>query len=368
MFSSAGSTPLNRRFVMLKPTTKLLTLFAVSVLLLFGCTKENTTQSGNKKLYVYNWSYYTPDSVIEAFEKEYGVDVVLDYFASNEEMFAKLRASKHGSGYDIIFPSADYVSIMMNLGMLEKIDLSKIPNSKHITEFALSKATYDPAMEYSVPYYLGASGIAVHSKNASNYNRSWNIFADTRLKDRMVMMDDMREVLGDALVYLGYSVNTRNPQEVEAARKLVKEVWKPNLVKFDAESFAKGFASGEYFVSHGYAEAIFEEIPENKWDEVDFFLPQEGGPLYLDSLCIPKGAPHYDLALAFIDFIHRPENYAQLLDRFHFPASVNIEADQYRTTVPFYTVEQLANYELKEDLGADLELYNKAWETIRYVD
>lgn len=353
---------------MFKPTTKLLVVVAAIVLLLAGCTKESTRENAAKKLYVYNWSYYTPDSVIEAFEKEYGVDVVLDYFASNEEMFAKLRASNQGSGYDIIFPSADYVSIMMKLGMLEKLDLSKIPNTRYITDFALSKATYDPTMEYSVPYYLGASGIAVHTKYASNYERSWNIFGDTRYRDRMVMMDDMREVLGSALVHLGYSVNTTNPAEVEAARKLVKEQWKPNLVKFDAEAFAKGFASGEYYVSHGYAEAIFEEIPENKWDEVDFFLPEEGGPLYLDSLCIPKGAPHYELALAFIDFIHRPENYAQLLDRFHFPASVNIEADQYRTTTAFYSVEQLANYELKEDLGVNLEMYNKAWETIRYVD
>jgi spermidine/putrescine transport system substrate-binding protein len=353
---------------MFKPATKLLIALAIIVLLLTGCTKKSADENGNQKLYVYNWSYYTPDSVIEAFEKEYGVDVVLDYFASNEEMFAKLRASSQESGYDIIFPSADYVSIMMKLGMLEKLDLSKIPNSKYITEFALSKATYDPKMEYSVPYYLGASGIAVHTKYASNYEKSWNIFGDKRFKDRMVMMDDIREVLGAALVHLGYSVNTTNPAELERARKLVNEQWKPNLVKFDAESFAKGFASGEYYVSHGYAEAIFEEIPEEKWGEVDFFLPEEGGPLYLDSLCIPKGAPHYELALKFIDFIHRPDNYAQLLDRFHFPASVNIEADQYRTTTPFYTVEQLANYELKEDLGANLEMYNKAWETIRYVD
>jgi len=361
-------------FAMSRPTKKHLFItivtLALTVLFLAGCSKtteESKNTTGSRKLYVYNWSYYTPDSVIESFEKEYDVDVVLDYFASNEEMFAKLMASGN-TGYDIVFPSGDYVSIMKNLDMLEKIDVTKMPNMQYITELSLSKATYDPKMEYSVPYYMGASGIAVNKTMVKEYEKTWNIFADTKLADRMVMMDDMREVLGDALSYLGYSVNTTDAKQLEEARKLVNDQWKPNLVKFDAEGFAKAFASGEYWVSHGYAEAIFEEIPEEQWGNVDFFLPLDGGPMYIDSMCIPKGARNYDLALEFINYIHKPENYAQFLDRFHFPASVNLAAEEFTTTTPFYTVEMLENYELKDDLGASLEMYNKAWETIRYVD
>nr|WP_321262733.1 extracellular solute-binding protein [uncultured Sphaerochaeta sp.] len=357
---------------MSRPTTKhviiiLLTIF--SMIALLGCQKSETndSKSSSKKLYVYNWSYYTPDSVIASFEEEFGVDVILDYFASNEEMFTKLMASS-GAGYDVIFPSGDYVSIMKNLDMLEKIDTTKMDNLQYISPLALEKATYDPEMEYSVPYYLGASGIAVNKEMVSDYEKSWNIFADERYKDRMVMMDDMREVIGDALAYLGYSVNTTNPAELEEARRLINTEWKPNLVKFDAEGFAKGFASGEYWIAHGYAEAIFEELQESQWDNVDFFLPSDGGPMYIDSMCIPKGARNYDLALEFINYIHKPENYAQFLDRFHFPSSVNMEAEQYRTTTPFYTVDMLTSYELKDDLGASLEMYNKAWESIRYVD
>lgn len=357
---------------MSKPTPKtFITILVVALftaLLVTGCSKEGSTRGGSKqKLYVYNWSYYTPDEVIESFEKEFGVDVVLDYFASNEEMYAKLKASKN-SGYDIVFPSGDYVSIMMAQGMLERIDTSAMDNLAYITDFAKEKSTYDPTMEYSVPYYLGASGIAVHKKMVKEYERSWNIFADTRYADRMVMMDDMREVLGDALAYLGYSVNTKDARQLAEAQQLVDKKWKPNLVKFDAEGFAKAFASGEYWISHGYAEAIFEEISEKEWGEVDFFLPEGGGPMYIDAMCIPKGARNYDLALKFINYIHKPENYAKLLDRFHFPASVNTEADRYRTTVPFYTIDQLTNYELKEDLGASLGMYNSAWEKIRYVN
>ena len=156
-----------------KPTTKILTLLTVILMFtLFSCAKEGEKSSNGKpKLYLYNWSYYTPDEVIASFEKEYGVDIVLDYFASNEEMYAKLKASKT-SGYDLIFPSGDYVSIMIAQGMLEPLDTSAMENLAYITDFAKEKSTYDPSMQYSVPYYLGASGIAVHKKMARGYKSS----------------------------------------------------------------------------------------------------------------------------------------------------------------------------------------------------
>jgi len=361
-----------------KKSAKLfLLVLSLLPVLFFGCSKNSgssdsgstsSKSSSERKLYIYNWSYYTPDSIIESFSKDYDCEVVLDYFASNEEMYAKLKAAGNGAGYDIIVPSGDYVSIMKAQGMLEKIDPAKFPNSKYISDLVLEKALYDPKMEYSVPYYMGAAGVAVNKKMVSDYTREWSIFADTRLAGRMCMLDDMREVLGDALSYLGYSVNTTNMDELEKARQLVKYQWKPNLVKFDAEGFAKSFAQGEYYVVQGYAEGIFEELPEEKWGDVDFFIPEKGGPMYIDSLCIPKGAKHYDLAMAFINYIHDPKNYAQFLDRFHFPASVNPEADTYRTTTPFYTVDDLRNCELKDDLGQYLDAYNTAWESIRYVE
>lgn len=332
-----------------------------TLLAVLGC------KSKDKTLYLYNWTYYTPDSVIEKFEKEFGVQVVLDYFDSNEAMFAKLKAG--GSGYDIVFPSQDYTSIMMSLDMLEKIDKTKVPNLKYISPLVLGKATYDPTMQYSVPYFMGASGIAVNKTKApAGSARDWSIFADKRMANRMSMLDDMREVMGDALAHLGYSVNTTDPLQLADAQKLINEQWKPNLVKFDAEGFAKSFSTGEFWVVQGYAEAVFEELEQSRWSEVDFFLPEEGGPMYIDSMVIPKGAKNIELAHQFIDFIHRPEIYAEFLDRFHFPDSVHTEAGKHTTEKPFYQGNDLRNYELKNDLGAELGQYEAIWQTIRYVD
>ncbi len=335
----------------------------LAAIALVSCAKKD-----GRTLYLYNWTYYTPDSVIAQFEQEFGCTVKVDSYASNEEMYAKLRAG--AKGYDIVVPSQDYTSIMIKQGMLRELDQTKLTNRALINPAVLEKATYDPDMRYAVPYYFGAAGVAVNkTKAAAPYSRDWNIFADPQFKGHATMMDDMREVLGDALAYLGSSVNTLDDDALNAAARLVSDRWKPTLVKFDAEGFGKSFASGDFWLCQGYAEVIYSEVPQEKWDEmIDFFIPQEGGPSYLDSMCILKDAPHYELANEFINFIHRPQIYAQFLDAFNFPCFVNTEAAQYMTAVPMYDASELTNCELKEDLGDGLDKYNARWQEIRFTD
>ena len=316
---------------------------------------------GKPKLYIYNWSYYTPPSVIEKFEKEFNIEVVVDEYASNEEMFTKLKAGS--SGYDIVFPSQDYVAIMIREGMFQKIDKSLIPNLTNIDPAILVKTTYDPDMAYSVPYYWGAAGIIVNTAKVPRYEKSWSIFSRSDLRGRMTMLDDMREVMGDALAHQGYSVNTTNPREIAAARDLINNQWKPNLVKFDADAFGKGYANGEFWVVQGYAEVVFEEILDNEqlMKNTVFFIPSEGGPGYIDSMCILKDAQNRELAHMFINFIHQPEIYAEFCDEFGFPATVNIPARQRLQGPTWYQVEDIVHAELKYDLGEALDLYNDAW-------
>jgi spermidine/putrescine transport system substrate-binding protein len=318
------------------------------------------------KLYIYNWTYYTPGSVLRQFEEEYNCEIVYDTFASNEELYAKLLSG--GTGYDLVFPSGDYTAIMIKQNMLEKLDKSKLSNLGNIDPLVLQKTAYDPNMEYSVPYYFGAAGIAVNTAKVPQYEKSWAIFGRSDLRGKMTMLDDMREVLGDALVHLGYSVNTTNPTEIAAARDLVNNSWKPNLIKFDAEAFGKGFADEDFWVVQGYAEVVYAEISEKLKKNTLFFIPPEGGPAYIDSMCLLKGAQHVDLAYKFIDFIHRPEVYAEFTDYFGFPATVNIPARQLKKATPFYQAEELTAVELKDDVGENLKLYDDAWLSIRVGD
>ncbi|TFG84843.1 MAG: extracellular solute-binding protein [Spirochaetales bacterium] len=314
------------------------------------------------KLYLYNWTYYIPDDVIEDFEKEFKVDVIVDAYSSNEEMYSKLVAG--GSGYDLVVPSGDYVSIMIDESLLEPIDLAMVPNLRNVDPSAIARIGFDPGNKYSVPFMMGAAGVSVNTTRASGYEHSWDIFSKPEFKGRMTMLDDMREVLGAALKYLGYSVNDVDPAHLEEAR-LVVESWKPNLVKFDAEAFAKGFAGGEFWVVQGYAENVYLEYDEARWGEIDFFFPREGVPMYLDSFCILKGAKNADTAYDFINYMLRPDIAARVSDYLMLP-SPNVPARALMTEKPNYSFADLAAGEFKEDLGQEgLALYNEIWRRIR---
>ena len=349
---------------------KSITAFSLAVCVAaFALGLASCSKDDGKTLYLYNWTYYTPDEVLEDFKKEFGVTVKVDCYASNEEMYSKLKAG--AKGYDIVVPSQDYVSIMINQGMLQEIDQTKFTNKGKINPVALQKATYDPQMKYAVPYYIGAAGVCVNKTKVpeGSYVRDWSIFADQQFKGHATMMDDMREVMGDALVHLKCDVNSTSDIELDAAAKMIEESWKPNLVKFDAEGFGKSFANGDFWLCHGYAEVVYGEVPEEKWDEtIDFFIPAEGGASYMDSMCILKDAKHADMANEFINFIHRPEEYAKFLDAFNFPCFINMEAEQYMTTTPVYDAAQISNCTLKMDLGENLDKFNERWQEIRFSE
>ncbi len=334
----------------------------VAAFMLASCEKKQT-------LKLYSWTYYTPTDVVKAFEEEYNCKVIVTDYDSNETMFSKLT-NGGAKSFDIVVPSQDYVEIMMEKGMLQPIVQELFTNRSKINPKVLEKVTYDPQMIYAVPYYYGASGISVNKKKVQGgYERTWNIFSDPRFKDHASVMDDYREVIGDALTYLGYSVCTKDDAELKEAIDLIKKEWIPNIVKIDAEGFGKDFARGDLWLCQGYAEVVYGEVPENEWDDtIDFFIPEDVGPSYLDSMCILKDSKNPELATEFINFIHRPENYAKFLDFFHFPCYVNPEAEQYMTTTPFYSASVLENCELKYNLGEYLDNYFAAWEKLRILN
>jgi spermidine/putrescine transport system substrate-binding protein len=338
-------------------------LLAAAALVFAGCQKKTAGAAAAEetKLYIYNWTYYCPDAIIAGFEKEYGIDIIYDEFASNEDMYAKIQAG--GTGYDLVFPSAEFITIMIAQGMLEKLDKTQLTNLGNIDPRIIEKAVYDPQLDYHVPYYYGAAGVIVNTLKVPQYEESWNIFARSDLAGRMTMLDDPREVLGAALRTLGYSANSRSREEIMAARDLINTRWAPNLTRFDAEAFPKAFAAGDFWVVQGYYESVLEEISGDSrlLRAAAFFIPREGGTAYLDGMCILKGAKHPRAAHKFIDYIHRPEIYAGFTDYYHYPSTVNIPARALKTEPPYISEETLLQTELKYDTGSALDYYNEAW-------
>ena len=347
----------------MKNFTKLCGVLFIAASLFTSCAKKDKT------LYLYNWTYYTPEALLRKFEQEFDCKVKLDSYSTCDEMYAKIKGG--AKGYDIVIPSNDFVSIMIKQGMLRELDQSKLTNRNKINPVILEKLDYDPDMKYAVPYALSATGIMVNKAKVGDmdYKRDYSIFADERFAGHATMMDEMREVIGCALVHKGYDLNTTDDAELKDATEMIINEWKPNLVKFDAEGFGKSFASGDFWLCQGYPEIVYGEVDSDKWAEtIDFFIPPEGGPATVDSMCILKDAPHYELANEFINFIHRPENYAVFIDEFGYPCVTNLEALKYVTRPAMYDAEQAYSCTLKQDLGEQIDKYNELWQKIRFTE
>ena len=223
---------------------------ALVALSLSSCAKKDVDT-----LYLYNWTYYTPEKVVESFENEFKCKVKLDSYSTCEEMYSKLRAG--AKGYDVVIPSNDFVSIMIKQGMLQKIDKTKIKNADKINPGVLKMLDFDSNMEWCVPYALSATGIMVNkTKVPSGYARDYSVLADPRFAGHATMMDDAREVFGSALLSLGHDMNSLDDGDLKEAFNLVNGKWKPNLAKFDAEAFGKSFASGDLWLCQGYPEIV----------------------------------------------------------------------------------------------------------------
>lgn len=329
--------------------------------LVFTLVSCGESKKDENVLYLYGWADYIPPEIYQNFEKETGIKVVEDIYSSNEEMFTKLKAG--GTGYDIVVPSADYVEIMMKEKMIDKLDKSKLSTLKNINPLVLEKLQYfDPNNDYEVPYVMGATVIAVNTQYVKDYPRDYSIYNRSDLQGRMTLLDDMREVMTSALDMLGYSQNVEDEKAIAQAAEMVKG-WKRNIAKFDAESFGKGFANGDFWVVQGYPDNIFRELDENERKKVDFIIPEKGGTAYVDSFVILSNAPNKEAAYKFIEYIHRPEVYARLADILETP-SINIPAKELMKVKPLYEIEDMKNAQVLRDIHNTLDLQNKYWQEV----
>lgn len=330
----------------------------LALVLAAGCGPARPT------LHVYTWADYIKPELVARFEREQHCRVVIDTFDSNEAMYAKLKAG--AAGYDIAIPTGYMVTLMNAQGMLRPIDARQVPNLAHLDPRFLA-LTEDRGCEHSVPYMVSSSGIAYLKSRVPGFEPSWGMFDRTNLAGRVTMLNDMREVIGAALKYLGYSINSVDDKELAAARDVALR-WKRNLAKYENEQYKNGIASGEFLMVHGYNSDIRQVMEENA--DVAYATPREGFVLCCDELVILKDARQPGLAHRFINFLHDPhvaaENTSFVFCLCPNKGSYAFLSDELRndpTVVP--PDEALSRAELIRDLGADNAKYVAIWDQIR---
>jgi spermidine/putrescine transport system substrate-binding protein len=338
---------------------KKLGLMALALVLVLSL---NACQGSNKKaqveLNVFNWLAYMPPEVLDGFTAETGIKINYEEFDASETMMAKIVS---GAKYDVVFPGIDFVPLMIDRGLLLELDHSLLPNFKKVDQSVVaSTQNADPGNRYSVPYNIGAIGIMYWKDKVSNPGDSISILERPDLKGHTVLLDDTREIFGVALRSLGYSVNTINPTEIEAAVRLILR-WRENAVGFANEQLATLFASKDAYVALGYLENVIADMEDDMRAQIGYFLPKEKGAKFLDCMVILKDTKHAEAAHQFINYIYRPENMAKIFDLYGYPG-IMAEAVPFRTEQAFYSADDIADHEFKKPLGDNVYLYTQAWE------
>jgi len=297
-----------------------------------GLLLAGGAQAASEKLYLFNWTQYMDPAIIQAFEDKYDVEVVQNYFNSLPEMFAKLKAGGV-SQYDIIVPSNYYVPRLIQTGMVQKLDKSKLPNFDNIMD-KFRDTAYDPGSDYTAAYQYGVTGIVYNAETFPDAPRSWSLLFDPEVNPSypFAMMGDGQVSMGAACAYLGHGYDCTDLDAwKESARLLLKTKQRGNFSGFvDGTPALQQLARGVTHVSLSYnGDYLFykEENPDT-FKNIKFMIPDEGTELWVDSMMIPAQAPHPDLAHKFINFILDPEIGAQL-SNYNYYSSPNAAATPY---------------------------------------
>lgn len=320
----------------------------------------------SQTLVVYNWAEYLPKKVIEQFTRETGIKVQYSTYESNEAMYAKVKTVK-GEGYDILAPSTYYVDRMRREGLLQKLDKSRLNNLNNLNPRLLNQP-YDPNNDYSIPYLWGTTGIAYNAdKIQPGQLASWADLWDPAYKNKLLLLNDMREVFSMSLKVLGYAINTTDEHQIRAAYEKLAELM-PNVRVFDAESPKTKFLAQEVTAGMLWNGEAYMAGRENA--KIKYVYPKEGAIQWMDNLVISVGAENVDGAHQFIDFVLRPEIAKKISEEVGYSspnlAAIKLLPDKVRNNRTAYpTEEDLKNVEFQTDVGAALPVYDQYWQRLK---
>ncbi len=283
---------------------KLLLLLIAGVLLTACGTKKPNNKNSCSTLKVYSWGVYIGPNVKSDFEKKYNVRVIYDEFPSNEDMYTKLQG---GESYDVIYPSDYMIERLIAEDYLQKIDKSLIPNFDRLLE-SVRDWDYDPGNQYSVPYFWGNVGLLYNTENVDEDDlekQGYGIMANPKYSGRIIVYDSERDAFMMALKALGYSMNSSDEKEIEAAYQWLlkqKDTMRP---LYQDDQSIDGMVAGSRDLALMYSGDAVYVMGEN--EDMAFYIPESGTNLWLDAMVIPKDSNCRDLAHKWINFQLEPD-------------------------------------------------------------
>ena len=323
--------------------------------------------SAQEVVNVYNWEDYIDEAVLDQFEEETGIHVNYMRFTTNEDMMVSVRANP--GAYDVIFPSEYCVERLIAEDLLAEINYDNVPNMSYTLE-SLLNPDYDPNNAHSVPYMWGTVGILYNTTMVSEPVDSWGILWDTDYMNNVFMLDSIRDTMGVTLKYLGYSMNTRDPVALEAAKQKLIEQKQSGVVKaYQVDETKDKMVAGEAALAvmwSGDAQYAIDLNPD-----LAYAIPKEGSNVWVDCMVIPKTAKNKENAEAFINFLCRPDIAQKNCEAIWYSTpnteAIKLMGEEYTSnTVMNPSEEDIANCEYFNDIDEGfLAVYNALWQEVK---
>ena len=335
----------------------------IALLAFFAIGGQGHKAKGGE-LNVFIWSNYLPDNVIAEFERRYDAKLNIELYDSNEALLARLQSG--GVNYDIIVPSDYMVTVLRAQGFLQELNRDFLTNFSNIDpQFA--GLPYDTANQFSIPYMWGTTGIAYRKDKVAEQIDSWSALWDARYKDRIAMLDDVRETIGAALKLLGKSENSTDPNDIQSAAELLMQQ-KPLVKAYDSGGFDQMLLSGDAWIAQAYSGQIAKAIIENP--AIGYVIPKEGCTIFVDNMCITRNALHKELAQEFMNFVLEAGTAADIANGTGY-SSVNlaarplIRAELLTNEAGYPPRDALERCEFIKELGPVISMYDRWWTEVK---
>lgn len=352
------------RFVL----TAAIVLSAVVLLIFAGCAKEEGfDESGlSETLTILNWEDYIDKDVVNEFEERYNINVVFVCYENENEMLSLVQSNP--GNYDLAVASGSVVEMMKKLKLVEEIDKDNIPNlSKVGADFR--NPPFDRYLECSVPYLWGTTGVAVNRKYVKDEKIGWDILFDGRFRGKIDMLDDIQENFSPPLKMLGASINTTDEETLKKCEKILKE--QKGIIRgyFDSIEIQEHLEEGSTYVAYLYSGDTYAAMEEN--EDLEYIVPEEGAPIWIDNWIIPANAKNKGTAEFFINYIIEPENIARISNYVWYanavPESKEFINDELLSSEDIYLSDDLIKRcEYYTPLDDDVNAFmNRVWSELR---
>ena len=264
------------------------------------------TAAAKGDLFLYNWTDYTAPDLIKKFEAETGISVTLDTFDSNETLLAKLQSG--GTNYDIVVPSHNFVEILVSEGLLQPINASKLAGYGNL-KASFTSPIWDENNTYTVPWQWGTTSFTVNTDVFGGDINTYEILfrPPSELQGKIAMFKSQDEVISMALIALGLPLCNENPADMQKVLDLLQSQ-KPHVKTYNSDGILERLISGDVAVHQNWNGYSIRAREENA--AMRYAFPKEGVIAWADNIAVPVGAPNYDNAIKFIEFLLKPENIA----------------------------------------------------------